>query len=340
MGSNHDDHSHDSSNGPPSARSSRNSLKDRFKFARMREEAGIAIDEDGEVDLVPINTGPMAGRSLSVSVPGEKEDQAPPMSRVASSPGPTSQPGPVINPNLAPGTAVGTAIGPDGDLAAPVDWDLWQSVVYEGPAAVARTSAEELNAAIASGIPQPIRGVVWQVLAQSKNEGLESVYRELVNRGTAKEKVISNLTQLPTNDGSGEVQKKESVTSSASSAHSDYSTPATTNSGATANGANGMGSPTQNGLHDADTSAKALEARKKKQKEDAADIQKLERQIKRDLGARTSYSKYVMAAGLQDGLFNLCKAYALFDTEVGYPQGVNFIAMPLLFNVGLFRTLK
>ncbi|GME48991.1 hypothetical protein GTA08_BOTSDO00460 [Neofusicoccum parvum] len=312
-GSNHDMDHHEGSNGTGSARSSRNSLKDRFKFARMREEAGIAIDEEGEVDLVPINGSAAAGRSLSVSVPGEKDDQAPPMSRVASSPGTTTQP--TFNPNLAPGTAVGTAVGPGLEDAPPVDWDLWQSVVYEGPAAVARTSAEELNAAIASGIPQPIRGVVWQVLAQSKNEELESVYKELVARGTDKEK------------------KKESVTSSASSAHSDYSTPATTTTGGTANGTNSMGSPTQNGSHDPEASAKILEARKKRQKEDAAAIQKLEKQIKRDLGSRTSYSKYLMAAGLQDGLFNLCKAYALFDAEVGYPQGVNFIAMPLLFNM-------
>ena len=75
-----------------------------------------------------------------------------------------------------------------GDSAAPVDWDLWQAVVYEGPAAVARTSAEELSKAIATGIPSAIRGVVWQVLAQSKNEELESVYRELVTRGTDKDK--------------------------------------------------------------------------------------------------------------------------------------------------------
>ncbi len=69
-----------------------------------------------------------------------------------------------------------------------MDWDLWQAVIYEGPAAVARSSAEELNKAIATGIPSAIRGVIWQVLAQSQNEGLEVVYKELVARGTDKEK--------------------------------------------------------------------------------------------------------------------------------------------------------
>ncbi|KAB2572553.1 hypothetical protein BFW01_g4081 [Lasiodiplodia theobromae] len=335
VGSNHDamENGHDGSNGSGSARSSRHSLKDRFKFARMREEAGIAIDEEGEVDLVPPKNSVAAGRSLSVSTPGEKEEEAPPMTRVSSSPGSTTHQ-PTVNPNLAPGTAAGTAIGPEVEDAPPVDWDLWQSVVYEGPAAVARTSAEELNHAITVGIPQPIRGVVWQVLAQSKNEDLEVVYKELCARGTDKEKVLSNVPQLPRNDSSEDVhKKKESVTSSASSQHSDCSTPATTATGGTANGTNGMGSPTQNGTHDPQVSAKRLEEKKKKQKEDAAALQRLEKQIKRDLGARTSYSKYLMAAGLQDGLFNLCKAYALFDAEVGYPQGVNFIAMPLLFNM-------
>jgi hypothetical protein len=51
------------------------------------------------------------------------------------------------------------------------------------------------------------------------------------------------------------------------------------------------------------------------------------------MGSRTSYSKYAVAAGFQDGLFNVCKAYALFDEAVGYPQGMNFIIMPLLFTM-------
>ena len=69
-----------------------------------------------------------------------------------------------------------------------------------------------------------------------------------------------------------------------------------------------------------------------KQKREAASLSKLEKAIKRDMGTRTSYSKFAQSAGLQDGLFGLCKAYALFDENVGYAQGINFIAMPLLFN--------
>ena len=71
----------------------------------------------------------------------------------------------------------------------------------------------------------------------------------------------------------------------------------------------------------------------RRMKEENKMLQKLEKVIRRDLGARTSYSKFLMSSGLQDGLFGICKAYALFDEDVCYEQGMNFIAMPLLFNM-------
>jgi hypothetical protein len=212
-------------------------------------------------------------------------------------------------------------------------------VVNEGPVAVQRTSPEELKQAIANGIPQAIRGVIWQVLAVSKNEELENVYRELVARRPGKDNAAVKSPQpsstpavsTPTPNTpvvNGTDKEKDSVASSASSVHSDCSTPATT-----AGSPNlPLGSPSI-ATDSAEDAAKdpAKLAAEKKQK-DAA-LQKLEKTIKRDLGARTSYSKYLMAAGLQDGLFGICKAYALYDEAVGYAQGMNFIAMPLLFNV-------
>lgn len=80
--------------------------------------------------------------------------------------------------------------------------------------------------------------------------------------------------------------------------------------------------------------AVTLAVKKKKAKEDAAALLKLDKAIKRDLGARTSFSKFAASSGLQEGLFGVCRAYALFDEGVGYAQGMNFLAMPLLFNVG------
>ncbi|KAF1836884.1 RabGAP/TBC [Decorospora gaudefroyi] len=305
-------------------RSSQGSLRDRFKFLRMREEAGITLNDETSPDGGP--GGAMAGlvgRSASVGLgigsPTGMAEEEP-----GSPPALAKQP--TINPKLAPGTASGFAAGPAGDAAEPVDWDLWQSVVNEGPAAIARTSSEELNRAIANGIPQVIRGVIWQVLAQSKNEELESMYRELVARGTDKEHMsvkTPNLSNGQTN-GNG----KESVASSSSSVHSDYSSPPTTTASTNAP----LPSPSITSDHAEDPS-KAQARLAAERKQSAAAISKLEKVIKRDLGARTSYSKYLMAAGLQDGLFGICKAYALYDEAVGYAQGMNFIAMPLLFNM-------
>jgi hypothetical protein len=300
-------------------RSSQGSLRDRFKFLRMREEAGITLEDE---------SAEAARKSLGLGIlgPGIEEEQPAGVTTAPNSPRPgsiTRQS--TVNVNLAPGTAAGFAAGPGGEAAEPVDWDLWQNVVNEGPAAVARTSSEELNRAIASGIPQAIRGVIWQVLAQSKNEELEGVYRELVARGTDKELAP---TRSPLLSGLNiSLKEKDSVASSSSSIHSDYSTPATTT---------GLHSPsigTDNTEDVAKLQAKLDAEKKERAKQEIATIQKLEKTIKRDLGARTSYSKYLMSAGLQDGLFGICKAYALYDEAVGYAQGMNFIAMPLLFNV-------
>jgi hypothetical protein len=323
----------------------RNTLRDRFKMLRMREEAGITALEEGDASSLPAG-GALAGligRSASLglgigspsSVVDEKEGglAGSPVTSPQTTAPPTGPLSSTINPSLAPGTVSGVAAAPV-DPANEVDWDLWQNVVYEGPAAVARTSAEELNKAISSGIPSAIRGVVWQVLANSKNEDLEGVYRELVARGTDKD---PDRNSASSGGGSlkaggapnGSIKEKESIVSSSSSIHSEHSTAATSS--------NNVGSPSPQNEKDSESMVKlqaALAAeRKQKTKEDLAALQKLEKAIKRDMGARTSYSKYAVTAGLQDGLFGVCKAYALFDEAVGYTQGMNFLVMPLLFNM-------
>lgn len=337
----------------PKKKQQLDTLRERFKLLRLREEAGMKIGEDQE-PTSPGGGGALAaliGRGASVglgigspvSITDEKEGG------LAVSPiqSPTATIPPAVvstTPSavLAPGTASGVAAGPStlNGPAAPVDWDLWQSVVYEGPSAVARTSPEELSRAIASGIPSAIRGVVWQVLAQSKNEELEIVYKELVVRGTDKDREHQAALngQLPQPAYmNGNVKDKQSVTSSASSIHSDHSTPATT-------AMNGMPAASPSVEKDHETILKqhtaVIAERKQKAKEDAVSLSKLEKVIKRDLGARTSYSKYAAAAGLQDGLFGVCKAYALFDEGVGYAQGMNFLVMPLLFNASIHSFLE
>lgn len=284
-------------------------LQDRFKQLRQQEEAARAMAEG--------DNGKYDG-GLGLTLPGD-EGQA--QERPPSSPVPQPIPG------LAPGTVSGVNAGPSAISEEKVDWDLWQSVVMEGPAAVARTSAEELNKAIATGIPSAIRGVVWQVLADSKNDDLEVVYKDLVTRGTdkSKDRNSNSTTASSLSNGNLSVHSGDAVASSASSINSDHS------------GANGTPSPPNEKNAEAVLKAQAAAAaeRKRKDKEDAASLQKLEKTIRRDLGARTSYSKYAAAAGLQEGLFGVCKAYALFDEGVGYAQGMNFLIMPLLFNVSV-----
>ncbi|RYP69688.1 hypothetical protein DL771_005967 [Monosporascus sp. 5C6A] len=283
----------------------RNSLRDRFKIVRMREEAGIALE--GEHD----------GSTLGItSSAGENGHDLIPTSPLPLTP----------NPALAPGTVSGISAGPSAMADDQVDWDLWQSVVYEGPAAVARTSPEELNKAIATGIPNVIRGVVWQVLAQSKNEELEMTYKQLASRGNEKKKNRnSNATSVSSSsNGNGTLSsEKEPVASSASSVHSEQS------------GGSGVKSPPSTETTEAALKTQVLSAaeRKKREKEEAANLLKLERTIRKDMGTRTSFSKHAAAAGLQEGLFGVCKAYALFDEGVGYAQGMNFLVMPLLFNM-------
>jgi len=286
----------------------------------MREEAGITMTD--ETNAESGTTGIGLGIGSPTSTAGDEHASGP----TSPSAGPLARQ-PTINPALAPGTAAGFASGPAGDTE-PVDWDLWQSVVNEGPTAIARTSPEELSRAIANGIPQVIRGVIWQVLAQSKSEELEGMYKELVARGTDKEHMAVKTSNMSNGHANGNGKEKESIASSSSSVHSDYSTPATTNGSTNAP----LPSPsiTSESFEDPIKAQARLTAERK---QSAVAVSKLEKTIKRDLGARTSYSKYVMAAGLQDGLFGICKAYALYDDAVGYAQGMNFIAMPLLFNM-------
>ena len=313
----------------------RTTLRDRFKMLRMREEAGITGLDDSEnkeggaiAGLIGRTTSLGIGVGSPTSMADNKEGSQP--SSPATSPR-VSVPSLSVDSALQPGTVSGISAAAS-DAIEPIDWDFWQTVVNDGPQAVARTSPEELAQSIASGIPQTIRGVIWQVLASSKNEDLEAVYHDLLVNGVDKETDDTTSQEPAVQNGhiNGIMHEKNSIASSASSMHSDHSTPATSSNV-------GVSSPTAPADKDSDTVAKAhaklVAERQKKIKDDSASLQKLEKMIKRDMGSRTSYSKYAVAAGFQDGLFNVCKAYALFDEGVGYPQGMNFIIMPLLFTM-------
>ena len=306
----------------------RASLRDQFKMLRMREEAGITTLDGAE----PAEGGAIAGligRSATLGVgiatPSSVSHDETFVQTPVMSPSSTMTDPLPINPNLPPGTVSGVAASA-ADTAIAIDWDFWQNVVNEGPQAVARTHPDDFSQAISGGIPQTIRPVIWQVLAGSKNEDLEAVYWELKSREPAKEAMPKSPLLNGNFNGSG--KEKESTASSRSSIRSDHSTPATS--------ANvGLASPSPSHeaadpLISARLQTQLAAERAKKAKEDSAALAKLEKGIKRDLGSRTSYSKYAVSSGLQDPLFHVLRAYALFDDAVGYPQGMNFMVMPLL----------
>ncbi|KAL4979150.1 rab-GTPase-TBC domain-containing protein [Aspergillus desertorum] len=301
----------------------RNSLKDQFKLLRLREEG-----HGPETDEASVASGRTSGRasiSHSVtsppSIPEEGENDARATPSAVSPPTPPTS---TVNPNLPPGTVSGVSASAS-DAAAPVDWELWQQLVNEGPQVLKGANSEELNAAIKRGIPQTIRGVIWQILADSRNLELEEIYRELVARGTDKEKSrVNGMTNG--------IADKDTAACSCSSIRSERSMSAAP----TNNSLSSSSSQEQDHEKFAKEQAALETVRKKKAREDAAalqKLQKLEKAIRRDLGARTSYSRYFVSQGNQEGLFGLCKAYALYDEAVGYAQGMNFIVMPLLFNM-------
>jgi hypothetical protein len=308
-----------------SKKPTRNSLKDQFKLLRMREELGVA-----ENDRTSIASGHASHTAQSMGSPSsiaEEEEgggfhaDAPSFTLTASVSLLAS------NPNLPPGTVSGASVSAT-DASAPVDWELWQQIVNHGAEALNGANSDELEVAIKRGIPQTIRGVIWQVLADSRNADLEDVYRELVTRGTDKER---ERYQSVNGRANGSAHDRD-ISSSRSSVRSERSSsipPPISN--------NETPVPSPSLEKDPDKIPKdqaALEAaRRKKVKDDADAIRKLEKTIRRDLGSRTSYSKYFVSQGNQEALFGLCKAYAIYDDAVGYAQGINFIAMPLLFNV-------
>jgi len=300
----------------------RSSLQDRFKLVRLREEAGIDTAAAG------LESEDFLGRSQSVDVSKAQEKDAAMLrtQRAHSVADPTQLSAGDVSP-VKPKPA-------HGEL---VDWDLWQEVVYEGPAAVSRRSSKELNEAIAKGIPSAIRGVVWQVLAQSKDEELEETYRVLVARQGGEEMPPANhrmKPKLPPRQNtqqevqgdkrrsltfSATLEQPETIISAESSAHSTTSeaTNATSIDESMTSPSTTQGD--SDSVKDITTESTGLEAAKAL---DRLTISKLEKAIRRDMGTRTSYSKFLMSAGLQDGLYGICKAYALYDEDVGYAQGM------------------
>jgi hypothetical protein len=59
------------------------------------------------------------------------------------------------------------------------DWDFWQAIVEDFPTAASKLPHLLAAKLSCGGIPHPIRGLVWQSMAQSSSLQLESVYTKL-----------------------------------------------------------------------------------------------------------------------------------------------------------------
>ncbi|KAJ2996674.1 GTPase-activating protein, partial [Globomyces sp. JEL0801] len=81
-----------------------------------------------------------------------------------------------------------------GDTASKVeedeyDWDFWGIVIndYEN---IIRVQPRQFQKHLHKGLPPPIRGMMWQLMSNSKNEQLEEEYLALILRSSRHEKII------------------------------------------------------------------------------------------------------------------------------------------------------
>ncbi|KAK0212657.1 rab-GTPase-TBC domain-containing protein [Desarmillaria ectypa] len=126
-----------------------------------------------------------------------------------------------------------------------IDWDFWGAVMSDYQQ-FASEESEKLAQAIAKGIPGTLRGMMWQLMAASKDPELESTYLKLLKETSPHEKAIT-----------------------------------------------------------------------------------------RDLGRTFPHHDFFTDGdGIgQENLFNVLKAYSLYDTQVGYCQGLPFVVAILLLNM-------
>ncbi|KAJ7703168.1 rab-GTPase-TBC domain-containing protein [Mycena rosella] len=78
----------------------------------------------------------------------------------------------------------------DNAANAAIDWDFWGAVISDYQQ-FASDQPEALARAIAKGIPGTLRGMMWQLMAASKDPELESTYLKLLKESSPHEKAIT-----------------------------------------------------------------------------------------------------------------------------------------------------
>ncbi|KAG7795374.1 hypothetical protein KL929_004141 [Ogataea haglerorum] len=89
----------------------------------------------------------------------------------------------------------------DDELVKRIDWEFWSEVINDY-SSVLENRSEELIANITKGIPRELRGLVWQVICNSKsmeleesfraNRNCESQYQKLIKRDLARTSFVTN----------------------------------------------------------------------------------------------------------------------------------------------------
>ncbi|KAG7896470.1 hypothetical protein KL906_004517 [Ogataea polymorpha] len=89
----------------------------------------------------------------------------------------------------------------DDELVKRIDWEFWSEVINDY-SSVLENKSEELIANITKGIPRELRGMVWQVICNSKsmeleeffraNRNCESQYQKLIKRDLARTSFVIN----------------------------------------------------------------------------------------------------------------------------------------------------
>ncbi|KAG7898246.1 hypothetical protein KL905_004575 [Ogataea polymorpha] len=89
----------------------------------------------------------------------------------------------------------------DDELVKRIDWEFWSEVINDY-SSVLENKSEELIANITKGIPRELRGMVWQVICNSKsmeleeffraNRNCESQYQKLIKRDLARTSFVTN----------------------------------------------------------------------------------------------------------------------------------------------------
>lgn len=69
------------------------------------------------------------------------------------------------------------------------DWTFWTKVVNEF-SVVANTDSDRLEREITNGIPRQIRGIMWQLIANSKSTDIEDIYNNLLHTESPHEAAI------------------------------------------------------------------------------------------------------------------------------------------------------